>query len=177
MATYLYTFEPVCVCAVSVALATWYSCFSVPNFQLWTINSQRASPSACARIAAATPASSFDNVTAQPSAFNSAALLAINTGRPANSSISRSFQLSPIAMISSRRIPRRRAHSASAAPFAHPRHRADEHYLNRIFVEALFQRHAFGDEFAVALVISAADRILPINALENQLTLAHAVKN
>ena len=44
----------------------------------------------------------------------------ITTGRPANSSISRSFQLSPIAITSSRGIPRLRAHSPSATPLVTP---------------------------------------------------------
>ncbi len=42
-------------------------------------------------IAAATPSSSFDSVSRQPSRFNSGTLLPITIGKPANSSMSRSL--------------------------------------------------------------------------------------
>ena len=51
--------------------------------------------------------------------ISSGTLFAITMGRPANSSISRSFRLSPMAITSSRATPRSAAHSANAAPFEH----------------------------------------------------------
>src|ERR1700735_2748737 len=53
--------------------------------------------------------------------FKSPTQFAIAMGSPANSSISRAFQLSPIAITSSRAIPLRLAHSFNATPFVTPR--------------------------------------------------------
>src|SRR5207248_953110 len=56
-------------------------------------------PIHCA-IAAATPFSSLDGATCQPFCFSSSHALPIITGTPANSSISTSLKLSPMAITS-----------------------------------------------------------------------------
>ena len=60
---------------------------------------------------------------------------------------------------------------------AHASDGSDEHHLNGIFGKAAFERSAFGDVFAIALIVAAADGIVPVHALENDLVLAGAVEN
>ena len=68
-------------------------------------------------IASARPHSWCDAVMGQPNCLSGSTALPITTGRPANSSISRSFRLSPIAMTAVRSSPRAFVQARSAAPF------------------------------------------------------------
>lgn len=60
---------------------------------------------------------------------------------------------------------------------AHAGDRSDEHDLNGIFAEAAFERSALGNEFAIALIVAAADGIVPVDALEDDLIFAGAVED
>ena len=60
---------------------------------------------------------------------------------------------------------------------AHARDGSDEHHLNGIFGEAFFKRRALGDEFAIAVIVAAADGIVPVHMLEDDLIFAGAIEN
>ncbi len=134
-------------------------------------------------MASATPHSSFDEVMAHPKDFSSATLLAITTGKPANSSISRSFQLSPRAIISSRAIPLRRAHSFRATPLVTPGRRTSRIEKSRCSYSVSAKcevgrnrqrgklAHGFSDRLAASCE-HHLDRILAVQAIDQRRNLS-----